>query len=78
MGSSIPFAKTTADRQATDPRKSMAERYPSKEQYLAQTREHLAKLVKDGYLLAQDEAAVMKRAEDQWSLVQAEASTQPH
>jgi hypothetical protein len=68
MGSSIPFAKSAADRQASDPRKSIAERYPSKDRYMELTREHLTKLVREGYLLAEDEAAVMKRAEEQWAI----------
>jgi hypothetical protein len=66
MGSSIPFAKTAADRQARDPRRSLAERYPSKERYLALAQEHLSKLVKEGYLLAEDQPAVMRRMEEQW------------
>jgi hypothetical protein len=67
MGSSIPFAKTSADRQTRDPRRSLAERYPSKERYLELARAQLATLVKEGYLLAEDEAPVMRRMEEHWS-----------
>jgi hypothetical protein len=67
-GSSIPFAKTAADRQGNDPRVPIAQRYRSKDEYLARAREQFTKLVKEGYLLAEDEAAVMKRMEDQWAL----------
>jgi Alpha/beta hydrolase domain len=55
----------------------VAERYPSKEGYLALAREQLAKLIKDGYLLAQDEAAVMQRVDAQWMLVSGQRVTNP-
>jgi hypothetical protein len=67
-GSSIPFARTAADRRPNDLRRSLAERYGTKEQYLKEARDRFAKLTKDGYLLAQDEVLVMKRADDQWEL----------
>jgi hypothetical protein len=67
LGSRIPFAKTEADRERThDPRKSIAERYPSHDVYIAAAKKAADELVKGGYLLAQDEAQVMKRMEDQW------------
>jgi hypothetical protein len=75
MGSSIPFARAAAERRPNDPRQSVAERYATKEQYLTKVRTQFTALVKDGYLLAQDEAAVMKRAEDQWGLVNAPVAT---
>jgi hypothetical protein len=65
-GSSILFAKTSADRQPSDPRAPIAERYPTKERYLALAREQFARLVKGRYLIAEDEPAVMKRMDDQW------------
>jgi hypothetical protein len=68
LGSSIRFPRTPASRQDGDPRKSIAERYPSKERYLTLAREQFAQLVNGRYLLAQDEEAVMKRMEDQWTL----------
>lgn len=77
MGSSIPFAKTAADRQATDPRRAIAERYPSKDRYLALAREQMTKLVKEGYLLPEDQGAVMKRVEEHWSLVLGPSSLAP-
>ena len=67
MGSSIPFAKTSADQQPRDPRRSLAERYASKERYMALAQEHLTKLVKEGYLLAEDQPAVMQRVDEHWS-----------
>ena len=67
LGSSVPLAKTKAEREAKrDPRKSVEERYPSREVYLAAAREVEERLVKAGYLLADDLLQVMKRMEEQW------------
>ena len=68
MGSSIPFAATDAARKPGDPRRSLASRYTSKEQYLTRAREHAEALVKAGYLLAADVPQVIKRMEDLWAL----------
>jgi hypothetical protein len=69
-GSSVAFAKTAADRLPNDPRRSISERYSTKDQYLKLSRDQFTKLVRDGYLLAEDEQAIMKRADDQWELSQ--------
>lgn len=67
LGSYIPFAQTKAERDAAhDPRPSIAERYASKEQYLEKINKAAAALVKDGYLLADDVAPVVKRAAEHW------------
>jgi hypothetical protein len=68
-GSSIPFAAKAAERRPNDPRISVDERYGTKEQFLSRARDQFTKLVNDRYLLAQDEAAIMKRSADQWDLV---------
>ena len=68
MGSSIPFAATDAARRPGDPRRSLAARYASKEQYLVRAKEHADTLVKAGYLLAADVPQVMKRMEELWAL----------
>ncbi len=66
-GSYIPFARTRAERlQANDPRASIAERYQSREHYLALYKEAALRLIADGYLLEQDMAALLKRANDYW------------
>lgn len=67
-GSEIPFAKTSADRKG-DPRRSLAERYASKAEYLAKARAHCDTLVAGGYLLADDVPLVMTRMDEQWDLV---------
>jgi hypothetical protein len=70
MGSAIPFPRTIIGRQNTnDPRRSIAERYPSKQQYVAQARAQCDKLVAAGYLLAADIPQVIKRVEAQWEAV---------
>jgi hypothetical protein len=68
MGSSIPFAATDEVRTPGDPRRSLALRYTSREQYLTRAREHADTLVKAGYLLAADVPQVIKRMEELWAL----------
>ena len=63
LGATIPFAPTQAARQAAaDPRPSIAERYDSKESYLAQVDEAAQELVKARYLLAEDVAVIREQA----------------
>lgn len=55
IGSTVPFARTSEERSATnDPRPSLAERYASRDDYLAQVRQAAHTLVEQRYLLAQD------------------------
>lgn len=66
-GSYLPFAKTAADRQKSgDPRKSIAERYMSREDYLARFANALDDLVKQGWILQGDRAALLHRGEQEW------------
>ncbi len=75
-GSYVPFARTKADREAAgDPRPSVEERYPSRDHYLKLVQEAAAPLVKDGYLLADDVARIVKRAGDHWDFVTRQATT---
>ncbi|HEY3160518.1 MAG TPA: alpha/beta hydrolase domain-containing protein [Vicinamibacterales bacterium] len=70
LGSYVPFAATKAERERThDPRLSIEERYPSREQYLKQVQDAAASLVKDGYVLAEDVPAIVKHAGDHWDLL---------
>jgi Alpha/beta hydrolase domain len=69
LGSAIPFARTrTAREAARDPRRSIEERYPSSDAYLARIREAAQKLVDGRYLLAEDLAKVVERGREHWSL----------
>ena len=55
LGSTIPLARTAAAREAaSDPRPSIAERYVSREAYLAEVRAAAQRLVEARYLLAGD------------------------
>jgi hypothetical protein len=68
LGAAIPFARTAAERQTRrDPRRSIEERYPSAERFLAMARAAADRLVKDGYLLAADVEPVMARMEAHWT-----------
>jgi hypothetical protein len=71
-GSYIPFARTRAERErAGDPRLSIEERYPSRAAYLGQFAEAALKLIKDGYLLAEDLPALLNRAGEHWDFATA-------
>jgi alpha/beta hydrolase family protein len=67
LGSYIPLPRTKAEREARkDPRPSIEERYASRQAYLDAIGKAAAALVKDGYLLADDVPAVVKRATEHW------------
>jgi hypothetical protein len=60
QGSFFPFPLTKAEREKSgDPRLSIAERYPSRDAYLAKVKASADNLVKGGYLLAEDEAPLV-------------------
>ncbi|MBT3942905.1 MAG: hypothetical protein HOC77_04700 [Chloroflexi bacterium] len=66
-GSTLPFARTTAEREANDDRRpSIAERYDSKEQYLGLIREKADELVANRYMLQEDVEEVITRSGDRW------------
>jgi hypothetical protein len=68
IGSYIPFPKTREDRQrANDPRLSIAERYPSGEDYLGRFAEAAMGLIKSRFLRPEDLPAVLQRAEEEWA-----------
>jgi len=67
LGSSIPFPATRAAREAAkDPRRSIEERYRSREEYLTRVEQAADALVKGGYLLIDDEPRLLQRASDTW------------
>lgn len=69
MGSAIPFPKTAAERsKSRDPRRSLDERYSSRERYLALAKAQADALVSGGFLLADDVPQVVKRIEAQWEV----------
>lgn len=67
-GSYLPFPKTTADRQKTgDPRKSIAERYSSGEDYMIQYKNAVDDLIKQRWILPEDRDAMIHRGELEWT-----------
>ena len=64
IGGFIPFAKTKAERTASgDPRLSLEERYIDHDGYVRAVKTAADKLVRDGYLLADDAASMISQAE---------------
>ena len=73
MGSTLPFSRTADERaRRGDPRPSIAERYRSRDDYLAHVRGAAEALVKARHMLAEDVDAVVERAGRAWDLIQAD------
>lgn len=71
-GSFIPFAKTKAEREAAgDPRRSIAERYASRDDYLKRYAAALDELIAQRFLLVEDRAALLARGEQEWDALAA-------
>jgi hypothetical protein len=67
LGSFIPFAPTRAAREAAkDPRRSLAERYKSRTDYLAQIEQAATALATQRLLLPTDVPALVKQAATRW------------
>jgi len=80
QGSYIPLARTAADRQrSADPRLSIGERYRDKDQYVGLVTKAAMELIDQGYLLADDLAAVVRGATRNWDYATAppRSSTAP-
>ncbi len=68
-GSYIAFAKTATEREAAhDPRRSIAERYASRDDYLTRYRAAADALVAQRWLLEEDRAALLQRGQDEWNV----------
>ena len=64
----LPFPKTAADRKKSgDPRRSVAERYASREEYTLRYTEALDALIGQRWILAEDRAALLNRGEQEWN-----------
>ena len=75
LGSSIPFPVTRAARESTkDPRRSIEERYATREAYLAQAEKVADALVLRGYLLIDDVPRILQRSTDSWDVLISERS----
>ncbi len=70
QGSFIPFARTRAERErASDPRRSIEERYQRREQYLAEILKAANDLVAKGHLLKDDVPRIVEQAGLRWDYV---------
>jgi hypothetical protein len=70
LGSTLPFAATAAAGRAKgDPRRSIEERYASREAYLERVRESASRLVAERHMLAEDVDAVVERAGRLWDFI---------
>ena len=65
QGSWIPFARTKAER-AGDPRRSIAERYAGRAEYLKQFEAAARKLVRERFLLEADLPGLLQRGAAEW------------
>jgi hypothetical protein len=69
-GSFIAFPKTATARVASgDPRKSIAERYASREEYLKQFTNATDELIKERWILSEDRTALLERGAKEWDLL---------
>jgi hypothetical protein len=76
LGSYVPLPRTPAEREAQgDPRRSIAERYTSREEYLSLVNQAAAALVKDGLLLEEDTIPVTRRAAAHWDFLMRTTTT---
>lgn len=70
MGSTLPFARTDAERAASkDPRPSIVERYGTREGYLQKVRDAAQRLVAARHMLEEDVDAVVERAGTLWAFI---------
>ena len=77
QGSYIPFPRTRAEReQRGDPRRSIADRYRSRAEYLGRVSEAALALVENGYLLAGDLSPILTQAGRHWNYLMDEDSGQ--
>ena len=66
-GSTIPFPATRRQREETgDPRRSIEERYASREDYLERVQQAARELVAQGFLIAEDVANVLRDAGERY------------
>jgi hypothetical protein len=64
----IPFPRTAADREKTaDPRKSIAERYADRADYMKRYKNAVDDLVKQRWILPEDREALIQRGEQEWA-----------
>jgi|KBSMisStaDraftv2_1062788.scaffolds.fasta_scaffold03104_6 hypothetical protein len=71
-GSYLAFPKTTAEQKKTgDPRKSIAERYASREDYMKRYAKAVDELVRERWILPEDRETMLRQGEAEWALATA-------
>jgi hypothetical protein len=66
-GSYIPFSKNTETRKRTgDPRRSIAERYTTRENYLSRYQSAVDALIAQRWILREDRGAMLDRGRAEW------------
>ena len=64
----LPFPRTASEREKTrDPRKSIAERYANREEYISRYTGALDDLVKQSWILPADREALLRSGEQEWT-----------
>lgn len=70
LGSFFPLPRTKSDAEAArDPRKPIADRYHSRDDYVAKFSEAARKLANERFLLTEDVDALVKRGADEWDYI---------
>ena len=70
QGSYVPFPRDAAERTRTgDPRRSILERYPNRESYLALVEQMAKFLATDGYLRAEDLPQIVAQSGERWRVL---------
>ena len=68
VGSYVAFPRTAEEgKKSGDPRKSIAERYSGREDYMARFTKALDELVAERWILAEDRAAMLQLGEREWA-----------
>lgn len=74
-GAWVPLAVTKAQREKNnDPRLSLEERYDSREDFMAQVKAAVEKLIADGFLAESDLESQIREAGERWDWIVAEAA----
>ncbi|HEY2114679.1 MAG TPA: alpha/beta hydrolase domain-containing protein, partial [Candidatus Angelobacter sp.] len=65
-----PLAKTAKERKASgDPRRSISERYASREEYMSKFEHAAKKLIEQRFLLQEDLPAILERGKLEWKTI---------
>ena len=66
----MPFPRDAAERTRTgDPRRSILERYPNRDSYLALVEQMAKFLATDGYLRAEDLPQIVAQSGERWRVL---------